>query len=190
MVVDVGKVVEDHPRAKGRVPCVVAKRWNWRFLLARTLSLLESLIFFPESPTLQAWKGLGRNWFVEHCGFSFPLEPFFLGSIVYRSYARWSPVQGEAITGDEHFSWLLLQGGSGKEPLKSSVTRNFIKKKTFRQMGLRSGPKKTFRSNLTRPMSKLNDFLLSDSRWGWILMVTCRFRSLLIFQNYFPPTAL
>ena len=47
MVVDVGKVVEDHPRAKGRVPCVVAERWNWRLLLARTLSLLESVIFPP-----------------------------------------------------------------------------------------------------------------------------------------------
>ena len=47
MVVDVGKVVEDHPRAKGRVPCVVAERWNWRLLLARTLSLLESGIFLP-----------------------------------------------------------------------------------------------------------------------------------------------
>ena len=46
MVVDVGKVVEDHPRAKGRVPCVVAERWNWRLFLARTLSLLESY-FFP-----------------------------------------------------------------------------------------------------------------------------------------------
>ena len=44
MVVDVGKVVEDHPGAKGRVPCVVAERWNWRLLLARTLSLLESVI--------------------------------------------------------------------------------------------------------------------------------------------------
>ena len=105
MVVDVGKVVEDHPRAKGRVPCVVAERWNWRLLLARTLSLLESVIFsLLKPPTLHAWNGLGRNWFVEHCGFSFPLEPFFLGSIVYRSYAQWSPVQGEAITRDEHFS--------------------------------------------------------------------------------------
>ena len=47
MVVDVGKVVEDHPRAKGRVPCVVAERWNWRLFLARTLSLLESVIFSP-----------------------------------------------------------------------------------------------------------------------------------------------
>ena len=158
MVVDVGKVVEDHPRAKGRVPCVVAKRWNWRFLLARTLSLLESLIFFPESPTLQAWKGLGRNWFVEHCGFSFPLEPFFLGSIVYRSYARWSPVQGEAITGDEHFSWLLLQGGSGKEPLKSSVTRNFIKKKNLQTDGTQVRPKEDLPIQLDQANVKVERF--------------------------------
>jgi len=47
---------------------------------AESLVLLPNVgtgVFFWQGP-LQAWKGLGRNWFVEHCGFSFPLEPFFL----------------------------------------------------------------------------------------------------------------
>ena len=57
MVVDVGKVVEDHPRAKGRVPCVVAERWNWRLFLARTLSL-ESVIFFPFNSLLPCTRGM------------------------------------------------------------------------------------------------------------------------------------
>ena len=115
-------------KSKGPSPLCCCQTLELAFSFGKDPEFVGVCDYFPEPPTLHAWKGLGRNWFVEHCGFSFPLEPFFLGSIVYRSYARWSPVQGEAITGDEHFSWLLLQGGSGKEPLKSSVTRNFIKK--------------------------------------------------------------
>ena len=121
--------------------------------------------------TLQAWKGLGRNWFVEHSGFTLLLEPFFLCSIMLSSKKLSSHLYRVRPKPEIKTSFdFCSRVGVERRPLKW-IYWIFLES-TFRQIGLRSGPKKTFLSSLMSPMSKLKDFLSFITLWGWTLIVT------------------
>ena len=170
VMVYMGEVVEDQPRAEGGVRWTVAEGRNGRLLMARSLIEPSPILVSFWLPYKHGRVSAGTdllNILVSH----YPWNPSSCAQLCFHRKKLSSHLYRVRPKPEIKTSFdFCSRVGVERRPLKW-IYWIFLES-TFRQIGLRSGPKKTFLSSLMSPMSKLKDFLSFITLWGWTLIVT------------------